>query len=49
MELARQKTKEWNVLGRGNSMFNDLEVRAPAQDLGKLKWFSTAGEESVRL
>lgn len=48
MELARQKTKEWNVLGRGNSMFNDLEVRAPAQGLGKLKWFSTAGE-SVRL
>lgn len=25
-------------------MFNDLEVRAPAQGLGKLKWFSTAGE-----
>ena len=49
MELARQKTKEWNVLGRGDSMFNDLEVTAPAQVLGKLKWFSTAGEESVRL
>lgn len=30
-------------------MFNDLEVTAPAQVLGKLKWFSTAGEESVRL
>ena len=30
-------------------MCNDLEVRAPAQGLGKLKWFRTADEESVRL
>lgn len=30
-------------------MCNGLEVRAPAQGLGKLKGFSTASEESVRL